>query len=126
MDYWPDDPVPLPRPPLISITEVRTLDEDNVASVYSADNYYIIPDSTIGELIIKHGSTPPTNNSNRTRAGYEIEYITGYGLKPSTIPQTILEGLKLWATALYEERVTSMEPPPEAVKLLDTYKVHRV
>ena len=126
MDFWPDTPIPLPRPPLASVTAVRTLDEDDVATVYAASNYYLITNSIIGQLAIKFSSTPPVNTSNRAVAGYEIEFEAGYGDAGSDVPQAIREGLKLWATAMYEDRVVGPEPPPEAKRLLDIYKVNRV
>jgi len=125
MDEWPVNPVLLPRPPLVSITAIRTRYEDGTADTYDSDNYYINANAVVGELIIKFGAVPPLN-VDRYSAGYEVEFLAGYGAAASAIPQTILEGLKLWVTSMYENRVISQTPPPEARMMLDLYKVNRI
>ena len=122
MDFWPGEVIKLPRPPLISITAVETLDEDNNATEYSSDNYYTVTEAIPGELIIKRGVTQPYNNARDYR-GYQIRYKAGYGNSRSDIPSGIKEGLKLWATDVYENRVVRPEPPPEARQVLQLFRV---
>jgi uncharacterized phiE125 gp8 family phage protein len=125
MDFWPSGVIHIPRPPLISITEVRTVDEEDVATVYDSDNYYIITNDTPGRLVLKNGATPP-QNTDRYFGGFEIEFKAGYGAAVTDVPQDIRDGLKLWATAFYEERVASKTPPPSAKKILDVFRVYQV
>lgn len=124
MDYWPDGIIELPRPPLISITAVETLDEDDVATTYSSTYYYVITTGEIGQLAIRQGVTPP-QNSDRDYGGFQIRYKAGYGSSRTDVPSAIRDGLKLWATDIYENRFVRDEPPPEAMNLLYPYRVLR-
>ena len=126
MDYWPEEnEVELPRPPLISITSISELDEDDTATTYSSNNYYIITESIPGKVIIKYGSTPPDaiSNNSRQKGGIQIIYKAGYGSNATDVPQSIREGVKLWAMDIYENRVVREEPPPEARTFFDIYRV---
>jgi len=123
MDYWPSTPLELPRPPLISITSVQTLDEDDVATSYSSDNYFTNTNSEPGRLIIKNSVTPPYNTT-RFNSGYKITYACGYGSTAAYVPQQLKDACKVWATVIYENRSISPEPPPIVKNLLDPYKVY--
>lgn len=125
MDFWPGNVIELPRPPLISITAVETLDEGDTATVYNSDNYYTVTDSTPGQLILKRSATPPIN-TNRDYKGFQIRYLAGYGATAASVPESIKEALKLWVTDMYENRVIRSEPPPEAAALLNLYRVMRI
>lgn len=126
LDFWPSVKLELPQPPFQSVTEVRTLDEDDTATVYSSDNYYVRTIGIKGEIVIKQGSTFPDPSSNRTFGGIEIVLVAGYGDASTDIPQTILEGLKLWAASMYEKRVIDDKPPPEAAAMLFPFRVNNV
>lgn len=121
-DFWYSEEIELPRPPLISVTKIATLDEDDTETEYSSSNYYVITEDCPGRVILKQGVTPPTN-TERDYGGYKIEYSAGYGSQASDVPASITEAIKLWATAIYENRAVTGEPPPEARPLLDMYRV---
>ena len=123
MNYWPSIEIELPRPPLISISSVVTLDESNVATTYSSDNYYINTNAEPGILVLKRSVTAPIN-TDRENSGYKITYKAGYGSTAVFVPQGIKEGIKFWATAIYEGRMPSNEPPPIAAKVLDQYRIY--
>lgn len=122
MDYWPGEVIKLPRPPLISITAVETLDEDDNVTTYNASNYYIIVEDIPGKLILKQSASPPFQ-SVRNFGGYQVRFVAGYGLLGSDVPSPIREGLKLWTTSIYENRVVMEKPPPEATSLLNMFRV---
>lgn len=125
MDFWPGNIIELPRPPLISITAVETLDESDTATIYSSDNYYINSTSIPGQLIIKENVTWPFN-SDRDYSGYQIRYKAGYGTSISNVPKPIKESIKLWAANIYENRVVRAEPPPEVAPTLNLFRVIRL
>lgn len=122
MDYWYNISMEMPRAPLISITSVSTLDESDVETLYSSSNYYTDTISEPGKLIIKNSVTPPYNTT-RFQGGYKIVYKAGYGSTASYVPTQIKEGMKMWAAAVYDNRVPSDEPPPMAKILLDPYRI---
>ena len=116
-------PVILPQPPLIAVTEVRTLDEDDAETTYSSDNYYVRKNGDFkSELIVKKGIAPPVNTT-RFFGGYEIEYTAGYGTAPSDVPSAIREGMKMWVSLIYEQRVPIDKPPSHIANLLMAFRV---
>lgn len=125
MDFWPKTCLELPKPPLLSITSVATLDESDVATTFSSGNYYAITNDVCGKLVIKNGSSYPTNGT-RFYGGYRVIYKAGYGSTALYVPQGIKEGMKTWAAMIYDGRVPSDGPPPIAAKLLDFYKVMNI
>lgn len=125
LDIWPETGIlELPQPPLLSISQVATRDELGVETVYAASNYYVVTESIPGQLIIRNSCTPPSNTVRFT-AGYIVDFIAGYGDDAEDVPQVIKEGLKVWATYVYEQRNLTLEPPPEARSLLNMFKVMR-
>lgn len=113
LDTWPEEVLVLPRPPLVSVVEVRTLDEDGTETAYSSDNYYTI----VGEraqLVIKQGASIPTN-TDRYQGGFEVEYTAGYGTSSSDVPQTIRQAILQWIASVYETKVPDLSNPPANV-----------
>lgn len=122
MNVWPPNVIQLPMPPLMEVCEVRTLDEDDVVTVYSADDYYYRNIPQPGELRIRKGSAAPIN-TERDYGGFEIEYIAGYGDLVTDVPESIITGIKHWATYINENRNPGDTPPPSALPWLKPYKV---
>jgi len=125
MDLWPSMIIELPRPPLISITAVETLSESDVATAYTSTNYYTITTSEPGSLVIKMGLSIPENTA-RDYGGFQIRFKAGYGSSRTDVPSAIRDGIKLWATDIYENRFVREEPPPEAMSFLYPYRVLRI
>lgn len=129
-------PVPLPRPPLVAVTHVRTLyEDDTILEDWDLLNgYWITGDDA--RFVIRKGAVPPIN-VERYRGGFEIEYTAGYGAvgdsvanQRTAVPAPIRLGVMLWANAMYAARGlargSANEPPPEAKPLLDPYKQIRI
>jgi len=122
MDFWPSTVIELPHPPLISVDSVFTIDEDDVETTYSSDNYYSITESTPGKLVLKKSVTFPIN-TNRNHGGFGITFKAGYGTDIFDIPSPIRGGIMLWAATVYATRVLdSKNPPPEAKAQLDLFR----
>lgn len=123
MDYWPDTVVYLPQPPLISITKVATLDEDDAETIYSSDNYYaVITAGNPGKIVLKKSVTAP-ENTDRDYGGFLIEFKAGYGDEREDVPQLIRNGLMAWASIVQATRILdSKNPPPEAKIFFDIYR----
>jgi uncharacterized phiE125 gp8 family phage protein len=117
--------VELPMPPLVSVTSISTLDEDDAGTTYSSSSYYVRTSTTPGQVVIKNGETPPINTS-RYCGGYQIVYVAGYGSAGSDIPDSILEAMKAWATLIYENRIPIAKPPDVSKLMLDYYKVMKI
>ena len=93
--------IELPRPPLVSVTHVKTFDEDNTESTYASSKYHIDSARNPARIILKEGETWPTDL--RVANGVEITYVGGYG-SASDVPQSIKVGLREHITYLYEHR----------------------
>lgn len=125
MDWWPGEKIELPRPPLISITQVVTLDEDDAETEYDSDYYYVITEAEPGLICLRQGVTWP-ENTDRDYGGYEIQYKAGYGSGSQDVPELIRQGILMWATQVYENRMITPEPPLEVKCLIDLYKMPRI
>jgi len=123
MDYWPRTAVELPCPPLISVTKIVTLDEDDAETEYDSDNYYVITEGAPGKIVLKKSVTAP-RNTVRNYGGFLIEFKAGYGNAASDVPQAICNGIKIWVGTTYATRVIDpKKPPPEARAFLDLYRL---
>ncbi len=107
-DNWNSHDIFLPQPPLVSITSVVTLDEDDTETTYAATNYYIRTESIPGQLIVKKDSLLPTN-IERYIGGFKITYIAGYGTNPEQMPAPIRKALKEFVTEIYEKRIPDVD-----------------
>jgi uncharacterized phiE125 gp8 family phage protein len=125
MDYWPGDEVVLPRPPLLSVISIQTLDENDTASTYSSDNYFLDSYNEPGKVIIKDGVEPP-QNTERYQGGFQIIYKAGYGDSAADVPETIKTCIKQLITQMYENRAVFEEPPTEIKGILDSYRIDQI
>jgi len=125
MDWWPGESIELPRPPLISVTSIGTLDEDDTETTYSSDNYYLDTRSEPGLIVVKSGSSLPAFVTRRHGA-YKIVYVAGYGILATDVPQPIREAIKFWCTWIYENRVPITDPPDTAMLTLNPYRMPRI
>lgn len=122
MDYWPDTVVCLPQPPLISITKIATLDEDDTETEYDSDNYYVITEGMPGKVILKKSVTAP-QNTDRDHGGFFIEFKAGFGSSADDVPESLKNGIKAWAAIVQATRVLdSKNPPPEAKVFFNLYR----
>ena len=125
LDYWPGQVFELPRPPLVSVTEIVTVDEDDAETEYDSDNYYLNTNAEPGMIIIKRGSTLPINTA-RDYGRFIIRSVHGYGTDSLDVPRPIREGIMLWVGVIYATRVLdSKNPPPEVRSKFDLYRTSR-
>ncbi len=125
LDFWPNEVIRLPRPLLISVTEIRTLDESDSETTYSSSNYYVRTIPEPGEIALIQGASFP-ENTERDHGGYEIEFVAGYGTSASDVPNSIRQGIKLWAALIYENRVPIKDPPKISKSLMSFYRVLKI
>ena len=123
-DQWPDNGIiELPRPPLVELIEVRSLDQDGATTEYASTNYMIRADVVPPEIILRD-SCNSTDNVDRYTGGWEIEYKAGYG-EASDVPNGIKAGIMAWVASYYDSRVLEDLPPAGAIRILEHYKIHR-
>jgi uncharacterized phiE125 gp8 family phage protein len=66
----------IPKPPLVSITHVKTYDDSDVATTWSSSNYFVDTATEPGRIVPRTGTSFPT--TTRTANGIEIQFIAGY------------------------------------------------
>lgn len=108
----------LPRPPIQSITSVKTFGTDNSESTFSGTKYQL--DEEGGRIYLNQGETWPVNL--RDYEAVKITYVAGYATI-AEVPKPIIQGVKLWAAAMYEKR-GYCECPDMCKKLLDGHKLY--
>jgi uncharacterized phiE125 gp8 family phage protein len=136
LDEWNSKEIELPRPPLISVSSIVTIDEDDKETEYDSSKYYAVTSSIPGRVLIKQGYATPLN-TERKASGYAITYNAGYG-EASDIPYEIKVGIMQWVTMIYENRsmtendfdkngkLTGKQVPNEVQKGLRAFRVIRI
>jgi len=109
-DEWVTDVIELPRPPLLSVVSIVTIDEDSVETIYASSNYFVVPESS--SVVIKQGSTWPV--ADRSYSGYRIYFYAGYGETAKSVPAKLRLAIMEWSALWYESRI--LEDIPESVK----------
>lgn len=93
---WPDGPIRLPRPKLVSVESVKYLNSDGTLTEISADAYVVDENATPGTIEPAYGRSWPTA---RDQAGaIVIEYTAG----PGTIEAEIVAAILLQLEELYD------------------------
>lgn len=90
------DTLDLPFAPLQSVTSVVTYDRDNVSATYTSTRYGV--DLTSGRIYLNEGETWPSNL--RAQDAVEVTYVAGYFA--GSIPDPILEAIRLYVSSLYD------------------------
>ena len=92
----------LPRPPLQSVTHIKTYDDADAATTYAASNYFVDTASKPGRVVLRTGSAQPL--PTRVANGIEIEFVAGYGSNPADLPEQARQGMSQLVVYLNERR----------------------
>jgi hypothetical protein len=120
----------LPRPPLIGVTAVTSYDDEDAATVFAADHYFVDTGSAPGRLALRNNAAWPV--PGRTHNGISIEYTAGYGAA-GDVPQALKQGMLAHIAQLYEQRgdnfsfagqVGAIKHVPEVTAML--YQPYRI
>ncbi len=92
----------LPRPPLRSVTHVKTYDDSDNATTFASSNYYVDTASEPGRIVLRSGIAMPS--VTRVANGLEVQFVAGYGDNPADVPEQLRQGIMALTTYLYENR----------------------
>tara|TARA_R110000824_G_scaffold47353_3_gene134940 strand:+ start:5161 stop:5814 length:654 start_codon:yes stop_codon:yes gene_type:complete len=124
--------IELPKPPLQSVTHIKTYANDDTATTYSSANYYVSTYSGLnpsnGRITLRDGDGWPSPSRNAD--GIEIHFISGYGDASSDVPQQIIQGILEEIAFRYEHRGDLLDVntinSQMAVGLLATFRLFNV
>lgn len=117
LDAWPACGYhELPKAPLVSVTHVKTYDDADTATEYSAAYYQVDAISRPGRITVRTtGNWPtPTRNMN----GIEIQFVCGYATDPANVPAKIKTGILSIIAFLYENRGDASATIPDHIYAL--------
>jgi len=114
--------VELPKPPTVSISEVRVFDADNQSSIVDTASYQLELD-TMGAKLHPVGTWPIPG---RDIDGIQIDYVAGYGADPAAVNPAIRTAILHSFVELYEKRGGDGVVPAIAKPLLNSWRVLRL
>lgn len=94
------DEIPLPRPPLISVSTVKYYDVDGVQQTLSTDVYEVVIDDTPGFIRLKYNQTWPSVRGHPDDV--TITYVAGQAA--ADVPPRHKQAVLLYAAHLYQQR----------------------
>jgi len=100
----------IPRPPLQSVTHLKTYGADDSAAVFDSAKYLVDTASEPGRIVLRQNQAWPTGL--RTARGIEVEYVAGYG-QAADVPQALRQGMLLWVRLLYADKTWLFESGSE-------------
>lgn len=133
LDAWPVDTrgyqlttLDIPKPPLVSVTHVKTYDDADAVTTFSSASYFVDTNSLKGRLALRTTAAWP--NVARTANGIEIQWVAGYGAA-ADVPQPIKQAILLLVGHWYANREavkvgeTVTDIPMGVEALLNAYRV---
>lgn len=91
----------LPRPPLQSVTFMKSYAVDNSATLLSTSNYFVDTASEPGRICLNFGAIWPVQG--RRFNCYEIEFVAGYGSAGASVPDDLKQGMLVLLKTLYAD-----------------------
>lgn len=122
LNYYKDY-ITIPKPPVVSVTSVKTFDDDDTATTMSSSKYYLDNVREPARVVLRTGETFPT--ALRVANAIQVKYVTGYA-SAGAVPEAIKQAMKQYIAFLYENRgdVNDNAAPMVVKKLLAPYVVH--
>ncbi len=102
LDYAPPE-IDIPKPPLQATgLSIKVIDEAGTETIVSATLYDIdASENSPGRVRLKSGYVWP---SHRYFASFVIEFVCGYGLLATDVPEALKQGLFVLIGHMYENR----------------------
>lgn len=121
--------VPLPLPPLQSVTSIGYTDPDGVEQTLAGSAYRVITEARVGRVEPVYGTSWP---STRTQSdAVKITFTCGYGADETDVPEDIRNYVRARTGQLYEHRElviagTIIAEVPHMRNSLESRRVHGV
>ena len=89
--FMSQEPVLLPRPPLVTLTTVQYYDESNTLRTIPSSSYYVDSITEPARIVLNPGVSWPSDV--RDRAAVLITYTAGYGTNSVSVPMAIQQAI---------------------------------
>ena len=112
-DFPSGTSIKIPRPPLMSVSHVKTYGAGGTAATMTAGRYYVDTDSKPGRVVLGSGESWPSTPGQPV-SGVEVQFVAGYGSAASSVPGEVKQAIQLVVGHMYEHRegsdVKAMSP----------------
>lgn len=112
--------IEIPRPPLQSVTHIKTYDAVGTGAVFPASSYFVDTVSSPGRIVLQEGHSWPAGGLRLANA-VEIEFIAGYG-SVGAVPPALREGILLWMKVLFSGKTKLFESDESTPGLADLHR----
>ena len=113
-DDFPDMPIRLPRPPLVSVESVKVIDSTGEETVLDPSDYIVDTDSEPGRIAFAQGKCWPSVELRPVNA-VKIRYTAGYG-DSNKVPQSVKQAMLIYIAHRYEN--PDSDDVPDVVRTL--------
>ena len=117
--------LPLPKPPVTSVTSVSTFNDADTETTFAASKYYVDTVREPARVVLRTGEVWPT--ALRVANAIKVVYGAGY-TNAYSVPEPIRMGMLQHIAYLYEHRGDMYEAvapmPPMVKRLYQPYVVH--
>jgi len=129
-NVWTMDSFPLstildvPRPPLVSVTTLKYIDEAGDQQTWNASNYTLDTTSTPGRIATAYNVEWPSIRD--VIDAVEITYVAGYGATADTVDDILRTCVLMYVVDLFEHRGSQTEikvTPNDAIDTLMRMKM---
>jgi uncharacterized phiE125 gp8 family phage protein len=110
LDCFPDEEIVLPRPPLLSVTSIKYLDNDGALQTLPTTDYKVDAISEPAQVVVAYGKSWPGTRIERNAV--IVTYVAGYGSAATAVPQAIRQAVLLTIGEMYERREESIVGAP--------------
>lgn len=90
----------LPRPPLVSVTHIKTFDDSDTATTIATSKYYVDASTDAGRVVLRTGQV--WGSMLRVANSMEITYVAGYGSASGNVPIAIRQAIISMAVNYFE------------------------
>lgn len=116
--------VVLPKPPLQSVTHVKTYDDSDVATTFAATRYFVDAATEPGRLVLRVSQSAPT--ATRAANAIEIRFVAGYGNNFADVPQPLRDGILRLTAWAYENRGPCDEKTAALLGVVDWWRPYQI
>lgn len=125
LDQWPARDILLPRPPLQSVTAIKTYDGDGNATLVDPQSYWVDAAALPGR--VRRRGNAPWPLPGRTVAGIEVTFVAGYGDSWNEVPAALRQGILMTVGYFFDHRTAVVTALPTPVAALwQPYRVMRL